>query len=93
MTRAEVEAALAALEHALGDDPDLVYDDLAEAVRHVVRLRDTLIAERRRGEPIDDRLDRVNTILSQMVGAEYPLDGMRRERVEKLRDQLRSLLA
>jgi hypothetical protein len=95
MTNDEIDAATAALDRALRDSPDLVYDDLANAVRHVVKLRDGLIAARRRGDGTVDRLakqlGRVNTILSQMVGAEYPLDGIRRERIEKLRDQLTAL--
>jgi hypothetical protein len=92
MTRDEVEAAVAAVDHALSEDADHIYDDLAAAVRHVVRLRDGMIAERRRGDAIGDRLGRVNSILSQMVAAEYPLDGIRRERIQKVREQLVSLL-
>jgi hypothetical protein len=88
MKRADIDAAIAAVDRALREDVQLVYDDLAEAMRHIVRLRDGLIADARSGEPVGDRLTRVNAILSQIVGAEYPLEGVRRERIEKVREQL-----
>lgn len=88
MMRDEAEAALAALDRALDDKPDKVYDDLAEAVRAIVRLRDRLIAERRDGRPVSSDLDRVNAVLSLTVGGEYPLAGVRRERIEQARQAL-----
>lgn len=91
MKQDEVEAAIAAVEHALREDAQHVYDDLADAMRHVVRLRDGLIMKARRGEVGGDCLARVNAILSQIVGAEYPLEGIRRKRVENVREQLVSL--
>lgn len=93
MKRRDVEAAIAAVDRALHEDAELVYDDLTEAVRQIVRLRDGLIVEARRGEAVGDCLGRVNAILSQIVGAEYPLEGVRRERIEKVREQLLSLPA
>ncbi|MGE5269472.1 MAG: hypothetical protein ACM3JG_07345 [Thiohalocapsa sp.] len=92
MKRSDVEAAVAAVDHALREDADHAYDDLANAVRHVVRLRDGLIGEQRQGNGVGDRLGRVNAILSHLVGAEYPLEGIRRQRIEKVRDELKSLL-
>ena len=88
-------AALADLDRALDDRPDKIYGDLAQAVRALVRLRDEWIAERRRGGNAarDDRLERLNAILSVVSGSEYPLQGVRRERIEKARDALAELLA
>jgi hypothetical protein len=90
MTTASCRMATAALDRALRDEPDKVYDDLAEAVRCLVRLRDELITEHRAGGH-HDHLDRCNAILSMVVGGEYPLAGVRRERVQKARDELASL--
>jgi hypothetical protein len=84
--------ALDALDRATGDRPDNVYDDLVEATRCLVRLRDELIERRRKGEDVRDALDRANAVLSVATGAEYPLGGVRRERIKKARDALESLL-
>jgi hypothetical protein len=83
--------SVAALDHALEDRPDKIYHDLAEAVRCLVQLRNELTARRREGE-VGDRLDRCNTILSMVIGGEYPLAGVRRDRVQKARDELASLI-
>lgn len=87
-------AALAGLDHALEDRPDRIYDDLSHAVRCLVRLRDELIALRRRDGKAsgDDRLERLNAVLSVVSGGEYPLEGVRRERIEKAREELARLL-
>ena len=88
MTNDDLEAALAAMDRALCDRPDVTYEDLVEAVRWLVRLRDQLIDDRRRGATLADRLDRLNAVLSMVVAAEYPLDGERRERIEAARREL-----
>lgn len=90
MTTTSARMAAAALERALQDEPDKIYDDLAEAVRCLVRLRDELITQQRAGRPCHG-LERCNAILSMVVGGEYPLAGVRRERVQKARDELASL--
>jgi len=84
-------AAVAALDRALDDRPDQIYHDLAEVVRCLVQLRTELTGRRPEGEP-DDRLKRCNAILSMVIGAEYPLAGHRRDRLQKARDELASLL-
>lgn len=86
-----VEAALAALDHALVDRADHIYDDLVEAVRCIVRLRAELIAQRRAGE-LCDQLERCNAVLSLIVGGEYPLAGIRRERILQARQELAALV-
>jgi hypothetical protein len=91
MARDDFDTALAAMDRALCDQPDVVYEDLVEAVRSLIRLRDKLIYERRRGAAVGDRLDRLNAVLSLVVAAEYPLEGVRRERVATARRELAAL--
>jgi hypothetical protein len=85
-------AAMAALDRALDDRPDKIYNDLAEAVCCLVQLRAELAAQWRDGAP-RDRLDHCNAILSMVVGGEYPLAGVRRDRVQQARDELPSLFS
>ena len=82
MDRSDVEPALAALDR---DGDHSTYQDLLEASRCLVALRAILIVERRRGALVDDTLDWLNAIISHVVAAEYPLAGIRRERVESAR--------
>jgi hypothetical protein len=84
-------AAVAALDRALDDRPDKIYEDLAKVVRYLVQLRTELTVGRREGE-LDDCLERCNAVLSMVIGGEYPLAGNRRDRVRKARDELASLL-
>jgi hypothetical protein len=84
-------AAVAALDRALDDRPDKIHHDLAEVVRCLVQLRTELTARRREGET-GDRLERCNAVLSMVIGGEYPLAGIRRDRMQKARDQLALLL-
>jgi hypothetical protein len=96
MMRDLCRTALHALDRALEDRPDRVYDDMAAAVRCLVRLRDSLISERRTGKGTpehEDRLRRVNAVLSMTVGGEFPLVGIRKERIKKARDEVEALLA
>ena len=91
MTRDDIDAALAAMDRALRDQPDAVYQDLVEAVRRLTGLRDKLICERRHGVIVGDQLDRLNAVLSLVVAAEYPLEGERLERLEAARRELASI--
>ena len=92
MSDALVRNALDTLDHALEDRPDKVYDDMQHAVRSLVRLRDALIAARRETGGADDKLRRCNAVLSLVFGGEYPLQGVRRERLEKAREAVAELL-
>ena len=84
-------AAIAAIDRALDDRPDKVYGDLADVVRALVQLRDHLVATQGQGANIE-RLVRCNTVLSLVIGAEYPLGGVRRDRIQQARDQLTALI-
>jgi hypothetical protein len=46
---------------------------------------------RRQGE-LADRLERCNAVLSMVIGGEYPVAGIRRDRLQKARDELATLL-
>ena len=87
-------AAVAALDKVVEERPSEEHEYLVEAVRCVTRLRDRLIAERRAGDTsqnLRDRLDHTNAVLSVIVGGQYPLVGVRRERVQHARDLLKEL--
>lgn len=87
-------AALESVEALLQErDPAESYEPIAEAVRCVIRLRDQLIAEGRRGAPVSARLAQVNSLLSLAASAEYPLVGVRWKRLCMVRDALRQLLS
>lgn len=85
------DTAIEAIDRALEDRPDKVYGDLADVVRCLVQLRDELIAKQREGAR-GERLEQCNAILSLVIGGEYPLEGVRRDRMRQARDQLASLL-
>lgn len=88
--------ALARLDHVLRDHPALLAAELTDAVRGVVALRGEMIVRRDRDGPgpaVDQRLERVNAILSMLIGSEFPLTGARWQRIERARDVLREILA
>ncbi|MGD9613869.1 MAG: hypothetical protein AB7H90_01580 [Alphaproteobacteria bacterium] len=89
MDRGDIERALAALDRAL--DGRSTYQDLVEASRCLVGLRGMLIAEHRRGAPVSDNLARLNTIISLVVAAAYPLEGVRHERIKAAKRELLAL--
>ena len=87
--------ALAQLEHIIEQHPDRVSEAMAEAVRRVVRLRDHLIDQRRKGDRAPDtkeRLDRTNAILSLLVGVEYPVKSIHWKSVCEARDALKEVV-
>jgi hypothetical protein len=86
--------AVDALDHALRERPDELYEELVQAVRCIIRLRDELIEATRTDSPgARDRLAQVNAVLSVVTGGEYPLVGIRRERICQARDALAKLQA
>jgi hypothetical protein len=88
------QAALRVLDRALEESPERMTGDLPAAVRGIVGVRDRLI-EQRRAKPgaaeVQERLDRTNAILSVVTGGEYPLVGVRRQRIVDARDALAAL--
>lgn len=85
---------LEALDEVLASTQPPDKDLIAEATRCVARYRDALIDGRRSGEgrPAQERLREVNSLLSELVAAEFPLVGVRRKRIEMARDAYRRLL-
>lgn len=87
-------AALKSVEALLQEqDPAESYEPIAEAVRCLIQLRNHLIATGRRRSLHSARLVQVNALLSLAVSAEYPLVGVRWQRVCMVRDELRQLLS
>lgn len=86
---------LQALDHILEHKPDHVHDELAGATRCIVHVRDALIEARRRGEPAGEGelLGHVNSLLSVLIAAEFPLAGVRWQRVKQARDEYENVLA
>jgi hypothetical protein len=84
--------ALARLASALDESVADAKKDLAEAARQLTRLRNELIGSRRAGQQVGDELDRINSILSAVVGQEYPLGGLRRQCVADARTALERLV-
>ena len=82
-----------ALDRALAGEAAPENDPVAAATRCTAALRDQLIARLRRGERgAEPLLAQANALLSELVAAEFPLAGFRRERIEKAREAYRRLL-
>lgn len=87
--------ALHSFEHLLERKPDIDHAMLANAVSKVVVLRDALVEDRRAGnftKRDEQRLMKVNSVLSFAFSAEFPLVGIQWERIEKTAEALRSLV-
>lgn len=84
---------LEALDHVLEHKPDHVHDEIARATRCIVRVRDRLIEARRtgRGQPAE-LLGQVNSLLSALVASEFPLAGVRWQRMKQARDQYEAVV-
>ena len=89
------DVALQKLDDALAHQPEKGMHDFAVAVESLCVLRDALIRRRREGntEALQDCLDRLNGVLSVVVGSEYPLPSVRWDRVKQARDVLADLVA
>jgi hypothetical protein len=86
---AECRRAIALIDTALTEPPAAVTADADEALRVLVRVRDTLISERRRGDRgRAGSLLRVNGVLSLLAGVEYPAGGLHRSSLSRARDAL-----
>ncbi len=70
--------AVAKLDYLLRNHPAETAEELTDAVRCTVTLRDKMIERRHSGEhdaALDRRLRQVNSIISAIVAGEFPLDG------------------
>jgi formate dehydrogenase major subunit len=88
--------ALAAVDQVLRDRPNKIGHDFSAAVVGLSKLRDHVIAERR-SDPTSQallrRLGRLNSVLSVLVGAHYPLGHVPWDCLEKARGVLAELVA
>jgi hypothetical protein len=89
--RGDCRKALEVLDRVLEEPAATMTGDLPEAVRALVRLRNRLIGlldSAGGAEPVREKLDRANAILSVVTGGEYPMVGVRRERLAHAREAL-----
>ncbi|WP_142848486.1 hypothetical protein [Telmatospirillum sp. J64-1] len=87
--------ALEALNHVIVEKPERRHDELVEAVRCLVNMRDWMIGQRRAGTGpagLNERLEHVNSVLSILSAGSFPAVGMRHERLESARDRLVELM-
>lgn len=89
------DVALERLDEALAHQPEKDKHDFAVAMESLCVLRDALIRRRRAGntDMLQHCLDRLNSVISVVVGSEYPLPGIRWDRVKQARDVLADLVA
>lgn len=87
-----LEEALVACEQLLDErNPTSSYEPIAAMTRCLVTLRNQLITEQRGGAPVRSQLDRVNSIVSLATSTEYPLVGVRWDRVSRMCELLHEL--
>ncbi len=91
-TRPYCETAVTALKQMLEEDRRS-HADLARAIRCVITVRNRLIEDRRSGLDVDHELNQVNSLLSLGHGAEFPLVGFHRDRIEKVCRGIGNLLS
>jgi hypothetical protein len=95
-TRHCCQEAVAKLEYLLRNHPAEMAEELSDAVRCVVALRDSMIEHRDRAgaTPAQDaQLQKVNAVISTIVAGEFPLMGIRWKRIEGARDLLKQVLS
>ncbi|GAA0575871.1 hypothetical protein [Caenispirillum bisanense] len=89
---AHCRSALGSLDRILEEKPERHHDEVLEAVRCMVTMRDAIIARRRGGGDVDDELEQVNAVLSVLTAGSFPVVGLRHERLARARDLLACLM-
>lgn len=94
MTGRKGTLALEAINQLLAEQPDRVAHDFSEATRRTAAYRDEITETIRKTGNQEDRrrVERVNAVLSVIVGGHYPLGEVPWARIEKARDELEILL-
>lgn len=90
---ASEHAALAALDAALAHRPAKDGHDFSHATMCLVDWRKRLTDRLHKGEPVGPTLERVNALISVVIGAHFPLGEIHWPSVEKARDSLAELVA
>ena len=70
------------------ESKDITYAEIAEAVKCVIAWRNAIIEAFRAGAASREALDRANALVSLAYGAEYPLVGLHRDRIEQARGEM-----
>lgn len=86
-----MEICVGALDAAIALGPDAPHQDIADAVRCVIDLRNHVIALKREGKLNQAQVDQANSLVSLAYGAEHPLIGFHLHRLEQTRDGARKL--
>lgn len=84
--------ALGILDRMVAERPADHFQPMSEAVRKLIEMRNGLIAHHRAdggGKPPEGSLSDLNAMISVAIGAQYPIVGIKRERIEQTRDALR----
>jgi len=90
------EHAIAKLDYLLRNHPAEIAEELSDAVRCVVALRDSMIEHRHQAGATPERdaqLQKVNAVISAIVAGEFPMMGIRWKRIEGARDLLKQVLS
>ncbi len=90
--RGRAGAALHILDSMPHEDTPDTRKRLAEAIEHLVRLRDELIAGGRAGNRCEEPLRAANAMLSSIFGTEFPVHGLQWKRVCETRNAIRRWL-
>jgi hypothetical protein len=88
--------AVGKLDYLLRNHPAEIADELSDAVRCVVSLRDSMIEHRHEAGATpeqDAHLQKVNAVISAIIAGEVPLMGIRWKRIEGARDLLKQVLS
>jgi hypothetical protein len=85
---------LQALDAALDPARPPEHDVLARATRCIAGYRDHLIERTREGDAnARSLLRQTNALLSEIVAAEFPLVGVRRDRIKQAREDYQKLVS
>lgn len=93
--RSEWQDALKSIETVLDERPGEHLKEISQAMRSLIRIRDRLIDfDRERGLSANavEHLRQINAMISVVASLEYPLAGLRWQRVELVRDGLAQML-
>ncbi len=86
-----IDAAIAALDAAMAEGPEVRHAEIQAAARAVIAVRDQAIEDVRAGAAEQGVLDQTNALVSLSYGAEFPLSGLHLRRLKQAREGLHDL--